>query len=119
MVFEVMMMSQRTLSRRCELPARIKKPRNSYLVDLFEEKNWKWCDGGDTHGKNFISNLRDTLWYVDGHHATLKAQSCPIPESFDKFEGYSVSEKSKHRKHAIGNLSFDVIVNNTEGKSNI
>ena len=23
-------------------------------MSLFEEKNWKWNDGGSSHGKNFV-----------------------------------------------------------------
>ena len=76
--FEIMMMSQKSLARKSELPSRIDRPRNNKdkmfndLVDLFEEKQWKWSDGGDTHGSNFISNLRDGLWYIDGHTQHLK-----------------------------------------------
>ena len=64
------------------------------LVDLFKEEQWKWSDGGDTHGRNFISNLPDALWYIDGHHSTLEAQSYSIPEPFNRFEGYNVPEKA-------------------------
>ena len=114
--FEIMMMSQKSLARKSELPSRIDRPRNNKdkmfndLVDLFEEKQWKWSDGGDTHGSNFISNLRDGLWYIDGHHSTFETRSCSIPEPFDRFEGYNVPEKSKHRKRRTCNLSFDVLV---------
>ena len=53
--FEVMMMSQKSLARKSELPVRIEDRMFNDLVDLFEEKRWKWSDGGDTHGSNFIS----------------------------------------------------------------
>ena len=87
--FEVMMMSQKSLARKSELPVRIEDRMFNDLVDLFEEKRWKWSDGGDTHGSNFISNLRDALWYIDGHHSTFETRSCSIPEPFDRFEGYA------------------------------
>lgn len=114
--FEIMMVSQKSLSRKSELPSRIEKPRNNKdrmfndLVSLFASNRWKWSDGGDTHGSNFISNLRDALWYLDGHHSTLATRSCSIPEPFDKFEGYNMPERSKHRKRRTCNLSFDVLI---------
>ena len=104
--FQIMMANQRSLSRRSQLPARIDRPRNNKdklfndLVDLFEEKNWKWCDGGDVHGKSFICTLRDAL----------EARQGPIPDPFNKFVGYNTPEKSKHRKRQVGNLSFDILV---------
>ena len=68
--FQVLLMNQRALSSKRTLPARL-KPRNNKdklfndLVLLFEKKDWKWRDGGDTHGKKFVSNLCDVLWYID------------------------------------------------------
>ena len=50
--FEVMMMSQKSLARKSELPVRIEDRMFNDLVDLSEEKRWKWSDGGDTHGSN-------------------------------------------------------------------
>ena len=111
-----MMMSQKAIAVKSELPSRITTPRNNKdrmfndLVDLFEEKQWKWSDGGDTHGRHFVSNLRDALWYIDGHHSTLEARSFSIPEPFDRFEGYNVPEKSKHRKRQTCNMSFDILL---------
>ena len=64
--FQVLLINQRALSSI--LPARL-EPRNNKdklfndLVLLFEKKDWKWRDGGDTHGKKFISNLCDVLCY--------------------------------------------------------
>ena len=64
-------MNQRALSSKSTLPACL-EPRNNEdklfndLVLLFEKKDWKWRHGGDTHGKKFISNLCDVLWYIDG-----------------------------------------------------
>ena len=113
--FESMMMSQRALSFQSQLPARIDAPRNKKdemfndLVSLFEEKNWKWNDGGSSHGNNFVFGLRDTLWYIDGHHSTLEERSCPIPEPFSKFVGYNIPERSKHRKRQRSNLSYDTL----------
>ena len=113
--FESMMMSQRALSFQSQLPARIDAPRNkkdemfNELVSLFEEQNLKW-NGGSSHGKNFVFGLRDTLWYIDGHHSTLEERTCPIPKPLSKFVGYNIPERSKHRKHQWSNLSYDTLV---------
>ena len=64
--FQVLLINQRALSSI--LPARL-EPRNNKdklfndLVLLFEKKDWKWRDGGDTHRKKSISNLCDVLCY--------------------------------------------------------
>lgn len=80
------------------------------LVNLFEEENWKWSDGAGTHGKNFMYNLRDALWYIDGHHSTLEARSCPVPDPFSQFVGYNVPERSKHQKRKHSNLNYESLV---------
>ena len=117
--FQVLMMNQMALSSRTTLPACLEPRTNkdklfNELVLLFGSRNWKWCDGGNTHGKRFISSLRDALWYVDGHHQTLEARSCAIPVPFNTFTGYNTPEKSKHRKRQAGNLSADVLMNHVQ-----
>ncbi len=52
-----------------------------------------------------MKSLTDTLGYIDGHHESLKKQSCPIPEPFTRFTGYNTPELSKHRKRTVQNLS--------------
>ncbi len=113
--FEVMMVNQLAHSKKRELPSYLKEPKNNKdklfndLVRYFEEKEWKWMDGGGTHGKRFITSLRDVLWYIDGHHSTFEDRYCKMSDPFDKFVGYNSPEKSKHRKRQIGNLSVDVL----------
>ena len=41
------------------------------LIDLFEEKKWTWHDGGRKLGKNVISSLCDTLWYIEKNVSTI------------------------------------------------
>ena len=101
--FQVLFMNQRALSSKSTYTARSFRANNkdklfNDLVLLFEKKDWKWRDGGDTHGKKFRSNLCDVLRYIDGHHETLEARSCAIPTPFNTFTGYNTPEKSKHRK---------------------
>ena len=118
--FQILMASQVAQRRLSELPLPIGTPRNKKdkmfndIVILFNQKEWKWSDGGDTHGKKFIIDLRDVLWYIDGHHSMLEQRSCSIPEPFNKFVGYNTPEKSKHRKRQIGNLSLDALTKHVQ-----
>ena len=84
------------------------------LVLLIGGKERKWRDGGDTHGKKFISNLCDVLWYIDGHHEILEPRSCAIPTPLNTFTGYNTPEKSKHRKQQAGNLNVDVLLKHVD-----
>ena len=103
--FQIMMASQLVQRKLSEPPLPINTPKNKKdkmfndIVTLFNQKKWKWSNEGDTHGKKFINDLRDALWYIDGHHSILEQRSCSIPEPFNKFVGYNTPEKSKHRKY--------------------
>ncbi len=114
--FQVLMAASHSQAETNSLPARISSPRNKKdrlyndILALFVQNDWKWTDGGSTHGKNFIQNMCDALWYLDGHHDTLKDRSCPIPEPFSRFVGYNVPEKSRHRKRKYCNLNYSTLV---------
>ena len=51
----------------------------------------------NTTGKAFVIELRDALWYIDGHWKTLSDHGCPVPDTLKKMfpEGYNVPEKWK------------------------
>lgn len=95
--FEVMMEAQRNISYSNQLPARL-TPRSKKdqlfndTVTFFEKKG---CDGGNSHGKNFISMLQEILWYIDGHQKTKERHSCTIASEWQSFNGYNFLEKSK------------------------
>ena len=63
----------------------------------------------NTSGKNFTKVIVDCLWYIDGHHDTLRKQSCPIPQLFQRFIGYNTPEVAKHRKRQIANMSSTML----------
>ena len=46
----------------------------------------------DSHGKRFISDLSNTLWYIDGHHRVLSSRFCAVPKFFANFVGYNRPE---------------------------
>ena len=111
-------------SKRCRLddepiclkvPSRISKEKNSKdglyndLVNFCNSQNLGW-EEPDSVGKKFITDLSNTLWYIDGHHRVLSSRSCDIPNFFSNFTGYNRPEKSKHRKRSISNLKRDKLL---------
>ena len=79
------------------------------IVTFFESKGWTWESGGESHGKQFVAQLQECLWYIDGHHQTLADRSHPIPSIFQKFSGYNCPELSKHRKRSHTNMNADIL----------
>lgn len=51
----------------------------------------------DTIGKNIISTITDSLWYLDTQHAKLKNRGIQLPQLFQRFQGYNDCEKN-HKK---------------------
>lgn len=97
-----------------QLPKKVVAHNKEYLyndlIDLFEKNDWKWCDCGNTLGASFLKQLRDVLWYIDGHRSVFENRSITILSTFKSFTGYNTPEISKHRKRAVGNMSYDVLV---------
>lgn len=96
--FTVLMNSRRALEKSIKrLPAmkeeRTKKDKLfNDIIRLLERENWTWTTGGDTHGKQFVTQLHECLWYIDGHHHTFAGCSHPIPSIFKAFSGYNTPE---------------------------
>ena len=57
------------------------------------------------YGSSLINVVSDTLWYIDGHHETLKRQGCSIPVEFSHFQNFNTPESHGHKRKASGNLS--------------
>ena len=71
--FTILMSSSRAMKSEKKLPPRIQvrtKKDQLYndVVSFFEKNGWEWTTGGDSHGKKFVQQLQETLWYIDGHH---------------------------------------------------
>ena len=76
------------------------------FLEMLKEENLLFPGAEiNTSGKNFVKTMVECLWYVDGHHETLKKQSASIPERFTRFNGYNLPQLSKHRKRQSSNLS--------------
>ena len=62
-------------------PEKVKDGRDRLyndLINLMREMGVKWSDPG-VFGVAFLKNLRDVLWYIDGHHDTIAAKGPPGP----------------------------------------
>ena len=75
------------------------------LIDVLAEKKVGWtCDAVDTAGTNFLRQITDALWYIDGNHDTLAERSCHIPKLFSEFEGFNCPEAYKKRRRSVDSL---------------
>jgi hypothetical protein len=112
--FSIMAASQRRLQlgdNGLPFPEKVKDGRDRLyndLISLMREMGVKWSDPG-VFGVAFLKNLRDVLWYIDGHHDTIAAKVHPVPQVFAKFNGYNCPQAHKHRKRTKGNLSCSEI----------
>ena len=108
--FQLLLYNQRQIDQQklpSKLTVRTKKDQLfNYIIDMLQERGLQFSSGEVAFtGQNLVKSLTDTLWYVDGHHESLKKQCCPIPEFFSRFTGYNTPELSKHRKRSVQNLS--------------
>ena len=112
--FTILMSSSRAMQSEKKLPPRVQvrtKKDQLYndVVAFFEKNGWEWTTGADTHGRKFVQQLQETLWYIDGHHHSFADRSHPIPSIFKSFVGYNTPELSKHRKRSHTNMSSDTL----------
>ena len=109
-VFEVMMQSARA-NANFELPTLIKNSTSNedLLWNDVLKTVTETCAFHKTEGpvyKTFITQLTETLWYIDGHAKTIERESCrKIPEIFIKFTGYNCPELSN-----IGNEQSQIFL---------
>ena len=71
------------------------------LVDFLQANK---LVGKEESSLNFVSDLCNCLWTIDGHQDTMTARFCPVPSTFESFCGYNLPEKSKHAKRKLNNL---------------
>ena len=85
--FALMMCSQRQIDQRklpSKLVVRTKKDQLfNDVVDMLKPRGLLFSSNEvASSGQNLVKLLTDSLWYIDGHHESMKKQSCPIPEAF-------------------------------------
>ena len=108
--FAVMNASQRRLQigdNGLPFPEAVKDGRDRLyndLLGLMRDMGVSW-NTPLAYGVPFLKRLRDSLWYIDGHHDTITEKAPKMPEVFARFTGYNRPEAHKHRKRARGNLS--------------
>ena len=56
------------------------------LIGLASELKLKWRSPS-SDGTSFLKKLANVLWYLDGHHDTIKEKSSKIPDIFQCFNG--------------------------------
>ena len=66
------------------------------LLHLLESKKLK-LQSSEIHsfGERLVKALRDTLWYVDGHHEAFSQWSTAPSSVFKTFKDYNCPEKNK------------------------
>ena len=76
--------------------------RNKKLAlknDFFKQKGQGWGHHNvESHGKLFVNNLGDALWYIDGHWQKFASRSKPMPDLFSAFQNYNIPEEYKKKK---------------------
>ena len=78
---------------------KLKKKFREFLV--INKVGWSQ-DGASKYGLLLINSVGDCLWYLDGHHETLKRQGCGIPIELIHLQDYNKPEKHSYkRKHGI------------------
>ena len=114
--FAILMRSSREQSARKTLPSRVtvrnkKDELYNAIITFFEKEELKWNASEVERGTagNTVLVLRDTLWYIDGHHCKLAECSCTVPIVFKQFSDYNLPQMSKHRKRANTSLSAQVL----------
>lgn len=95
-------------------PSQKIKLKNDILKWL-ERNELGWSPDACKQGNKFINTLTETQWNLDGHAETLKSRGCGIPAMFEGFTGYSIPEKSKHRKRSHTNLEYQKVVELSQG----
>ena len=65
------------------------------LLHLLGSKKLK-LQSSEVHsfGERLVKALRDTLWYVDGHHEAFSQWSRALPNVFKTFKDYNCPEKT-------------------------
>ena len=84
------------------------------LIAFFKQKGQGWGHHNvESHGKPFINNLGDALWYIDGHWQKFASRSKPMPDLFSAFQNYNVPEEYKKKKRTT--LERSVLVQHADG----
>ena len=80
------------------------------IISMLEEKELGWSQWSvSSEGENFVNVLMECLWYLDGHHSTLKDRCVEIPSTFQHLQGYNKPEASKHRRKDATNLDASML----------
>ena len=76
-----------------------------YIIDLFVSHNALLKENEVVpFGKELMTCLCDVLWYVDGYQAVFAERAIPVPNLFQRFANYNLTQMSKHHKRRTANI---------------
>ena len=84
---------------------RKKKVRN-LVRDFLKSNGVGWSvEGAKVYGIQLINAVSECLWYIDGHHETLAAQSCSVPSELSHIQGHNKPETHGHKRKSSASLN--------------
>ena len=89
---------------RSQLPEKLKATDNkrelkNKIHELLSANHVGWSrDMVSTLGAQFINTIGECMWYVDGHHTTLKERACGVPVELSHLSGYNCPEIHGHKR---------------------
>ena len=111
-VFHMMMQNA---SNRLALPEIDEEKNNKIrlrndIIKYLDVNKVGWAiDSVSTLGAQFVDELTDCLWYIDGGHATLQDRSCGVPFELSHFQHYNRPESHKHKRKCETTLTKESI----------
>ena len=80
------------------------------VINWLKKNNLTFSAGCvDTLGKELVTTLTNTFWYIDGYFKTLSDRGHGVPEIFHPFQNFNRPEKHKHRKREGSDLKHKIL----------
>ena len=90
------------------------------IHDLLSSSCLGWSsDTVSTFGPQFINTLGEWMWYIDGHHHTLKERGCSQPVALNHLAGFNCPETHKHKRNALAPVTEEKLGCHSEALLNI
>ena len=110
--FEVLLASQQSLhGKQLPDPVQERNRKDKLYNDLLLGLKKLKLQSSEVHsfGERLVKALRDTLWYVDGHHEMFSQQSTALPSIFKTFKDYNCPKKQSTLSGSINDKTCHVI----------
>ena len=87
-----------------------KKEVKNKIHNLLSSNHVGWSrDMVGTLGPQFINNLGECMWYIDGHHHTLNDRACGVPVKLSHLAGYHHPESHGHKCKSTESLTREKV----------